>query len=47
VHGIKRRSSSLNAARVNNLDVDPHIENAKLFLHYGDIRNALGTPRLL
>ncbi len=37
VHGIKRRSSSINTQRVDHVYQDPHIENARLILHYGDL----------
>jgi GDPmannose 4,6-dehydratase len=47
VHGMKRRSSSLNTARVDHLYVDPHIENAKFFLHYGDMTDATNLIRLI
>src|SRR6266481_1543424 len=47
VHGIKRRSSSLNTARVDHLYIDPHFENAKFFLHYGDMTDATNLIRLM
>jgi GDPmannose 4,6-dehydratase len=37
VHGVKRRLSSLNTARVDDLHQDPHIPGTKFFLHYGDL----------
>ncbi len=37
VHGIKRCASSFNTARVDHIYQDPHIENAKFKLHYGDL----------
>ena len=40
VHGIKRRSSSLNTGRVDHLYIDPHLDNAKFFMHYGDMSDA-------
>jgi GDPmannose 4,6-dehydratase len=40
VHGIVRRSSSFNTERIDHLYVDPHIENARLRLHYGDLNDA-------
>ena len=36
VHGIKRRSSSLNTDRIDHLFQDPHHPNQRLKLHYGD-----------
>jgi len=47
VHGVKRRSSSFNTARVDHLYVDPHIEKAKFFLHYGDMTDATNLIRLM
>ena len=38
VHGVIRRSSSFNTARIDHLYQDPHEKNRKLFLHYGDNR---------
>ncbi|MDM8515117.1 GDP-mannose 4,6-dehydratase [Desulfobacterales bacterium HSG16] len=40
VHGIKRRSSSLNSSRVDYLYKDIHEENVKFFMHYGDLTDA-------
>ena len=37
VHGLIRRASTFNTARIDHLYVDPHDPNAKLFLHYGDL----------
>lgn len=47
VHGVKRRSSSLNTQRVDHLYVDPHVEGAKFFLHYGDMTDATNLIRLI
>ena len=47
VHGVKRRSSSLNTQRVDHLYVDPHTENARFFLHYGDMTDATNLIRLI
>jgi GDPmannose 4,6-dehydratase len=47
VHGVKRRSSSLNTGRVDHLYVDPHMGNAKFFLHYGDMTDATNLIRLM
>lgn len=47
VHGVKRRSSSLNTARVDHLYVDPHEADAKFFLHYGDMTDATNLIRLM
>ena len=40
VHGIKRRSSSLNTERVDRLYEDPHVPDRRFFLHYGDMTDA-------
>jgi len=47
VHGVKRRSSSLNTQRVDHLYVDPHVESARFFLHYGDMTDATNLIRLI
>ena len=47
MHGLKRRSSSLNTQRVDHLYVDPHVENARFFLHYGDMTDATNLIRLM
>jgi GDPmannose 4,6-dehydratase len=40
VHGIKRRSSSFNTARIDHLYQDPHVPNKHFILHYGDLTDA-------
>jgi GDPmannose 4,6-dehydratase len=47
VHGVKRRSSSFNTARIDQLYVDPHIESARFFLHYGDVTDSTNLIRLV
>ncbi len=47
VHGIVRRSSSFNTARIDHLYLDPHELGARLFLHYGDLSDGAGVRRLL
>ena len=47
VHGVKRRSSSLNTQRVDHLYEDPHSEGANFFLHYGDMTDATNLIRLM
>jgi GDPmannose 4,6-dehydratase len=47
VHGIKRRSSSFNTARVDHLYVDPHEGRAKFFMHYGDLTDATNLIRIV
>lgn len=47
VHGVKRRSSSFNTGRVDNLYVDPHTEDARFFMHYGDMTDATNLIRII
>lgn len=47
VHGIKRRSSSFNTDRIDHLYQDPHEENARFFLHYGDLTDTSNLVRLI
>ena len=47
VHGIKRRSSSFNTARVDDLYVDPHEHATRFFMHYGDLTDATNLIRLI
>jgi GDPmannose 4,6-dehydratase len=47
VHGIKRRSSSLNTARIDHLYRDRHYSDVRLFLHYGDVTDSTNLLRLL
>jgi GDPmannose 4,6-dehydratase len=47
VHGVKRRASSFNTQRVDHLYVDPHVADARLFLHYGDLTDATNLIRIL
>lgn len=47
VHGLIRRSSTFNTARIDHLYVDPHVEGAKLFLHYGDLSDGARLVTLL
>ncbi len=47
VHGIKRRSSSFNTERIDHIYEDPHIENQKFILHYGDLTDSLNLTRIL
>ena len=47
VHGIKRRSSSLNTSRIDHIYEDPHNDNAKLILHYGDLTDSSNLTRIL
>lgn len=47
VHGLIRRSSTFNTARIDHLYVDPHVPDAKLFLHYGDLSDGARLVTLL
>ena len=47
VHGIKRRASSFNTQRVDHIYEDPHAENAKFILHYGDLTDSSNLTRIL
>jgi GDPmannose 4,6-dehydratase len=47
VHGVIRRASTFNTARIDHLYVDPHDTQAKLFLHYGDLSDGSRLVTLL
>ena len=47
VHGIKRRSSSLNSSRVDHIYQDPHSSTGKFQLHYGDVTDTSNIIRLI
>ena len=47
VHGVKRRSSSFNTGRVDELYVDPHEADTRFFLHHGDLTDATNLIRLI
>jgi len=47
VHGIIRRSSSFNTDRIDHIYVDPHSEDARLFLHYGDLTDGTTLRRII
>jgi len=47
VHGVKRRSSSLNTARVDHIYQDPHEKKRNFFLHYGDVTDAISVSSLI
>jgi GDPmannose 4,6-dehydratase len=47
VHGIKRRSSSFNTARVDHLYQDPHEEDVRFRMHYGDLTDATNLIRIV
>ncbi|MFP4166779.1 MAG: GDP-mannose 4,6-dehydratase [Opitutales bacterium] len=47
VHGIIRRSSTFNTDRIEHLYTDPHNEDARLYLHYGDLADGVQMVKLL
>ena len=47
VHGIKRRTSLINTARIDHLYQDPHESNLKFKLHYGDMTDSLSLLRVI
>jgi GDPmannose 4,6-dehydratase len=47
VHGLKRRSSSFNTGRIENIYQDPHEEGARFHLHYGDLTDSTNLIRIV
>ncbi|WP_415320600.1 GDP-mannose 4,6-dehydratase [Candidatus Pelagibacter sp. Uisw_092] len=47
VHGVKRRSSSLNTLRIDHIYQDPHEKKRNFYLHYGDITDAISVSTLI
>ena len=47
VHGIKRRASLFNTARVDHIYEDPHVDNAQFKLHYGDLTDTSNLTRII
>ena len=47
VHGIKRRASLFNTERIEHLYQDPHQDNVRFFLHYGDLTDSTNIIRLV
>src|SRR5215469_3573553 len=47
VHGVKRRSSSFNTGRIETLYQDPHVENQRFALHYGDMTDSTNLIRIV
>jgi len=47
VHGVKRRSSSFNTARIDRFYQDPHEKNKSLYLHYGDVTDSFSVSSLI
>ena len=47
VHGIKRRSSSFNTSRIDHIYQDPHSDNPRLLLHYGDLTDSTNIIKII
>ncbi|MFY9211433.1 MAG: GDP-mannose 4,6-dehydratase [Aestuariivita sp.] len=47
VHGIKRRASSFNTQRIDHIYEDPHTDNARFHLHYGDLTDTSNLTRIM
>ena len=47
VHGIKRRASSFNTTRIDHLYQDPHVDDPRLVLHYGDLTDSSNLIRII
>lgn len=47
VHGVKRRSSLFNTNRIDHLYQDPHVENPRFILHYGDMTDSMNLTRII
>jgi GDPmannose 4,6-dehydratase len=47
VHGIIRRASTFNTARIDHLYQDPHVNGVNLFLHYGDLADSVNLVKLI
>jgi GDPmannose 4,6-dehydratase len=47
VHGVRRRSSSFNSGRIEDIYQDPHLDNTRFFLHYGDLTDGTNLIRII
>ena len=47
VHGVKRRSSSINTFRIDHIYQDPHVKTRNFFLHYGDITDSTSVSKII
>ena len=47
VHGVKRRSSSINTGRLDHIYQDPHVKNRNFILHYGDITDSTSVSKII
>ena len=47
MHGIKRRASLFNTDRIDHIYEDPHVENQRFKLHYGDLTDSMNLTRII
>jgi GDPmannose 4,6-dehydratase len=47
VHGVIRRSSSFNTGRLNEIYQDPHVDNQRMFLHFGDLQDSTSLANFI
>ena len=47
VHGVKRRSSSINTKRVDHIYQDPHLKKRNFILHYGDVTDSTSVSEIV
>ena len=47
VHGVKRRASSFNTHRIDHIYQDPHEEDQKFKLHYGDLTDSMNITKII
>ena len=47
VHGVKRRASSFNTQRIDHIYQDPHIDNPRFVLHYGDLTDSMSITKII
>ena len=47
VHGVKRRSSSINTRRIDHIYQDPHLKNRNFILHYGDVSDSISVSSII
>ena len=47
VHGVKRRSSSINTTRIDHIYQDPHVKSRSFILHYGDVTDTLSVSSII
>ena len=47
VHGVKRRSSSINTQRIDHIYQEPHMKKRNFFLHYGDVTDSISVSSII